>query len=107
MAQNCYNVFHQRNKTICKEEGVQDVANLNKTKFEAYGSLVDQVFWQFNENLINNQDQQSQIKNNETLGAEYPNQNDSDDTETNKTSAVPNFMPNTSPDDEIPKGKIP
>ena len=98
MGRNCYTVFHQRNKTICKEEGLQDVANLNKTKSEAYGSLVDQVFLQFNENLINNQDPQSQIKKNETLGAEYPDQNDSDNTEKNKTSAVPKFMPNTSPD---------
>ena len=98
MGRNCYTVFHQRNKTIGKEEGLQDVANLNRTKSEAYGSLVDQVFLQFNENLINNQDPQSQIKKNETLGAEYPDQNDSDNTETNKTSAVPKFMPDTSPD---------
>ena len=37
-----------------QEEGVQDVVNINKIKFEPYGDLVDQDFSQFNENLINN-----------------------------------------------------
>ena len=38
-------------------------------------------FSQFNENSINNQDSHSQIENDETPGAEYPNENDSEDTE--------------------------
>ena len=49
-----------------QEEGVQDVANINQVKLEPNGDLVDQAFLQFNENLINNQDTQSQIENDET-----------------------------------------
>ena len=52
-----------------QEEGVQYVVNLNKMKSEPYRDLVDQMFQQFNENLINNQDPHSQIENDETPGA--------------------------------------
>ena len=58
----------------------------------------------FNETLINNQDPHSQIENDETPEAEYPNGNDSEDTETKKTSAVLTFMPPILPDSEIAKG---
>ena len=74
-----------------QEQGVEDVVNRNKIKFEPYGDLVDQVFSQFNENSINNQDPHSQTENDETPEVEYSN--DSEDTETYKTSAIPNFMP--------------
>ena len=47
---------------------VQDVVNMNKMKFEPCGNLVDQAFSQFIENLINNQDPQSQIENDENQG---------------------------------------
>ena len=50
-------------------------------------------FLQFNEKLISKQDPHSQIKYVETLGEEYPNENDSEDTKTNATSAISNFMP--------------
>ena len=76
-----------------REQGVQDVVNKNKIKFQPYEDLLDQSFSQFKENSINNQDPQSQIENDETPGAEYLNENNSEDTETNKTSAIPNFMP--------------
>ena len=56
---------------------------------------------EFNENLINNQDPHSQIENDETPGAEYPNESDSENEETNKTSALSNFMPQILPDNEI------
>ena len=75
-----------------QEEQVQNVININKIKFEPYGDLVDQVFVQFNENLINNQDPYSQIENNETPGAEYPNESGSAEGEINRTFALPNFM---------------
>ena len=75
-----------------QERGVQDVANRNKIKFEPCGDVVDQAFSQFNENSINNPDPQSQIENNQTPEADYPNENDSKDTETNKISAIPNFV---------------
>ena len=52
-----------------QEERVQDVIN---------GDLVNQAFAQFNENLINDQDPNSQIENDETSGAEYSNESDSE-----------------------------
>ena len=58
---------------------------------------------QFNENLINNENPHSQIENNETPEAEYPNESDSDE-ETNRIFALPNFMPQILPDDEIAEG---
>ena len=55
-------------------------------------------FSQYNENLINNQNPElRQIENDETPGAEYPNENDSEDKETNESSAIPNFMPKLFP----------
>ena len=75
-----------------QEQGVQDVVNNNKIKFKPYRDLVDQIFSQFNENSINNQDSHSQIENYETPETEYPNENDSEETETNKISAISNFM---------------
>ena len=87
-----------------QEQGVQDVVNRVKIKFEPYGDLVDQAFSQFNENSINNQHPRSQIESDETPEAEYPNENDSEDTETNKTSKIPNFMPQVLPDNEIAEG---
>ena len=65
---------------------------------------VDQDFSQFNKNLVNNVDPYSQIENDETQRAEYPNKNYLEDAETNKTSAIPNFMPNILPDDEFAEG---
>ena len=87
-----------------QEQGVQDVVNRNKIKFEPHGGLIDQAFSQFNENSTNNKDPHSQIQNNQTSEAEYANQNDSENIETNKTSAIPNLMPQILPDDEIVKG---
>ena len=55
-----------------QEQGVQDVVNRNKIKFQPYDDSVDQAFSQFNENLINNQESHSQIENDDTLVAEYP-----------------------------------
>ena len=49
------------------------------------------------------QDPHSQIENDEIPGGEYPNENDSEVTRTNKTSAIPNFIPQILPDDEIAK----
>ena len=54
--------------------------------------------------MITNQDPDRQIENDETRGAEYPNENDSENTKTNKTYAIPNFMPKILPDDEIEEG---
>lgn len=39
---------------------------MNKVKFEPYGDLVDQAFYQFNENSFNNQDLHNQIESYET-----------------------------------------
>ena len=56
-----------------QEEGVQDVANISKMKFEPYDDLVEQDFFKFNEHLIKNQDPHSKIEIGETPGPEYPN----------------------------------
>ena len=72
-------------------------------KFKSYLDLVYQAFSQFNENLINNQDPHSQIENDETPGAEYPNESDSVEGETNN-SALLNLIPQILPNDEIPEG---
>ena len=93
--------FHVPNKLSSSEkfvkkklhkEGVQDVKNISKIKFQPYGDLVDQSFLPFNENMINNEDRHSEIENYETPGTEYPNENVLDETETIETSVIPNFM---------------
>ena len=63
-----------------QQEGVQDV--VKQIKFEPYGDLVDQVFSQIKDYLINNQDPNSQIENDETPGAEYLNEGVSEEGET-------------------------
>ena len=75
-----------------QEQGVQDVVTRNKIMFEQYGDLVDQAFSQFDENSINNQDSHRQIENDETPRAEYSTENDSDNTEIKKSSAILNLM---------------
>ena len=87
-----------------QEPGVQDIANINKIKCETCGDLVDEVYSRLSETLINNQDSYSQIENDEISGAEYTNNNDSEDIETNKTSTIPTFMPQLLPDNEIAEG---
>ena len=59
---------------------------------------------QLSDTLIKNQDPHSQIENDETPEAEYPNENDSEDTETNKMSTIPTFMQQILSDGEITKG---
>ena len=68
------------------DQGVQDIVNKNKIRFEQCGDLVHQSYSQFNESSINNQDSHSQIENYETPWAKYLNENDAEDTEINKTS---------------------
>ena len=53
--------------------------------------------------MTNKQDPYSQIENDETPGAECPDENDSGGTKTSKTSSIPNFMPKILSDDEIAK----
>ena len=65
------------------EVEAEDV-NINNKKSELSGDLVDNAFLQVKQNLINSQDQNSQIENYEKPGAEYPNENDSEEIETNK-----------------------
>ena len=86
-----------------QEKEVQDIVNTNIIKLEPQDDLVDQTFSQFNENSFKNQDSYSQTGNDETPGAEYLNKNDSEDTETNKTATISNFMLQVLLDDEIEK----
>ena len=62
------------------------------------------IFLNYNEKLVNNQDPHSQIESDETPETEYPIENEPEDTETNKTSAIPNFIPQILPDDESVRG---
>ena len=87
-----------------QEQGVQDIVNINKIKFEPYGDLVDEVHSRLNETFINNQDPHSQVENDEIPGAEYPYNNDSEDTKINKTPTIPTFMPQILPNDDIMEG---
>ena len=43
------------------------------------------------------------MKENDIPGAEHWNENDLEDTERNKSSAIPNFMPQILPNDKIVK----
>ena len=54
--------------------------------------------------MISNQELQSQIENDETRRTEYPNINDSEDTEINKAFAILNFMSKILLDDAIVEG---
>ena len=54
--------------------------------------------------MLNNQDPHSQIENDETPVPEYVGGSGSEEGETNKTSSLPNFMPQILPDDEIAEG---
>ena len=74
---------------------------MNKIKFEPYGDLVDQVFSKFNENSISNQDPYSQTENDETSGAEYPNENHSEDKKKKKCLQFPIFYNKYDPDHAI------
>ena len=56
------------------------------------------------ENSINNQDPHSQIVYDETPEPGKPNETDSEEEETNKTSALPKFMQQILPNDEIVEG---
>ena len=94
MKRNCY----------LQEQGVQDVVNINNITSEQYGDLIDQIYSEFNETLINNQDPHSKIENDETPALTHPNGNDSEDREINRTSAISNFMPKIFPHDEIAEG---
>ena len=85
---------------------VHDVATINKIKFEPYGDYVNQVYSKFDETLINNQDPHGEIEDDEIPRAEYSNGNDLEETETNKTSTILNFMPTILTDDDITEGII-
>ena len=73
-------------------------------KLEPFRYLVDKTFFQFNEKSITNQNAHSQVENDEKPGAKYRNENDLEDTETNKTFAILKFMPKTLPEHEIVEG---
>ena len=57
-----------------------------------------------NENLINNQDPHSQIENDQIIRAEYLDNNDWEDIETNKNSKILTFLTQILPDNEIAEG---
>ena len=50
--------------------------------------------------MLNNQDSQSQIENDETLGTEYSNESYSEGRGTNKATAIANFTPKILPNND-------
>ena len=48
-----------------QEQGVQDIINMKKMKFDPYGDLVDQAFYQFSENSVNKHDPHIHIEKDE------------------------------------------
>ena len=82
---------------------MHDVVHLTKLKFVTYEDLLDHAFSQFNETLLTIEIQYSQTENDERPYTKYTNENDSEAkiTKINKTSAIPNFMPQILADDEI------
>ena len=59
---------------------------------------------QYNENLINHLNPHTQIENNKASRAEYLHKYDSEDRETNKTSAILNLILKIFPDEETAGG---
>ena len=72
------------------EPGIQTVVNSNKITFEPCGDLVDEVCFLYNTNIHDNKDSFDQTENVET----------GENAESNRNSAIPNFMPRIVADDE-------
>ena len=99
--------FPPMHQNKLQEEGFQDVVNISKVKFDSYVEIVGKDFSQFNEKLIKNIDSHSQTENEETLALEYPfesNKEGGEGRNKSKASALPNFLPQLLPDDEIKEG---
>ena len=67
---NCYQVFHHLSKQTGRARS-PGCRKHEQNKFEPYGDLVDQTFFQFNENSIANQNSHSQVENDEKPGSGY------------------------------------
>ena len=83
------------------ESGVQTEVNSNKIKFEPYADLADEAYFRYNANMVYNQDLFGQTGNDKTREAIYSSDQDDDNTESSKNSAIPNFIPRIMVDDEI------
>ena len=80
---NALSVYAQLCQNKQQELGFQDVVNTNKIKFEPYLDLVDQHFLNSTRNQLTIKDQYCQKKKkDETPRAEYPNENNPEDIET-------------------------
>ena len=75
----------------------------NKIKFEPYGDLVHEAYSRYNANMLNSQDPFGQIENDEIGEAVCSNDQDDENTESNRNSEIPNFMPRIIADDKILK----
>ena len=54
--------FPTMHQNKMREEGAQDIVNVNKTKFGLYGDLVDQAFLQYNESFKTHRAKLKKIK---------------------------------------------
>ena len=85
------------------EDDVTEIVNNNRCKFEPYAELVDEVYENFNAELVDNQDAYGQIENDETITASY--NEDATETEDSENSSAnlysASLMPEIPPDNEI------
>ena len=80
------------------EDDVTEIVNNNRCKFEPYAELVDEVYENFNAELVDNQDAYGQIENDETITASY--NEDATETEDSENSSANLYSASLMP--EIP-----
>ena len=89
-----------------QEQSVDEVASSNRIKFESYGTLFNEAYFIFNENLVDNQYHFGQRENDQTAEAFYEDDRNIGETQENGNSALSRFMPTLLPDDEISEENI-
>ena len=83
------------------EPGVQTMVNRSNIKFEPYGDLVHEAYSHYNPNILDNQDPCSQNENDETGETVCSKDEDDQNAEPNRNSAILNFVLKIIADDEI------
>lgn len=71
-----------------QEQSVDEVASSNRIKFESYGTLFNEAYFIFNENLVDNQYHFGQMENDQTAEAFYEDDINIDETQENGNSAL-------------------
>lgn len=100
-----YQAFHLM-LISCKSKVSTKWLVVTRIKFESYGTLFNEAYFIFNENLVDNQYHFGQMENDQTAEAFYEDDRSIDETQENGNSALSRFMPTLLPDDEIPEENI-